>query len=157
MAYPRYSKGAKVDLGLIPILIVAALAVLIVAFSIVLFAFRRECEPNHLMVVYGKLGGGKTHVVLKEGSRFVWPIIQDYVYVSRTPLNVTDEQGNSIAVVRVGADEELMENAAVNLAGLDRDEIARLAREVMIASGHPDDPAGVDEELRKLGLVLLKS
>ena len=144
-----------IDSILVPLVATFALPLAFLLY-VVLFR-RRECEPNHLLVVYGKLPGGRTHLVLKEGSRIVWPIIQDYVYLSRAPLNVTDEKGGSIAVVRVGADEELMDNAAVNLLGLERDEIAKLAREVMLASGHPDDPAGVEEELRKLGLVLLKS
>jgi uncharacterized membrane protein YqiK len=146
-----------VELGSILIPLVSILAVPALFLIVVLAFCRRECEPNHLLVVYGKLRGGRTHVVLKEGSRIVWPIIQDYVYISRAPLNVTDENGTSIAVVRVGADEELMGNAAVNLLGLERDEIARLAREVILASGHPDDSPAVEEELRKLGLVLMKS
>ena len=145
------------DLELIPILLIAAIVVAIVVVLLVCMRCYRECEPNHLMVVFGKLSGGRSYVVMREGARFVWPVIQDYVYLSRAPLNVTDENGSSIAVVRVGADEEMMDNAAVNLAGLEREEIAELARTVILESGYPDESCAVEEELHKLGLVLLKS
>lgn len=141
-----------------PILVAAVAGALVLVVVLVWLTSRyRECPPNHLMVVYGRMGGGATHVVLREGGRFVWPIIQDSLTMSRAPLNVVDEEGQSIAVVRIGGTDDLLENAAVQLVDLERDEIARMARDVLVSTGHPDDPAATEAELHRLGLVLLKS
>ena len=141
-----------------PIVIAAAAAGVLIFVVILVWMVRyRKCPPNHMMVVYGRMGGGATHVVLKEGGRFVWPLIQDSLTISRAPLNVVDEEGQSIAVVRIGNTDDLLENAAIQLVDLERDEIARMARDILVSTGHPDDPTATQTELHRLGLVLMKS
>ena len=48
----------------------------------------RRCPSNRVLVVYGKVGGSKTARCIHGGGVMVWPVIQDYVYMSLEPMTI---------------------------------------------------------------------
>ena len=59
-------------------------------FVLILFLASRykRCSSNQILVVYGKVGGGKSSRCMHGGGAFIWPLIQDYNYLDLTPLTI---------------------------------------------------------------------
>ena len=102
----------------------------------------RRCPADKLMVVYGKGTGNQAARCYHGGAVFVFPVVQDYDFIELKPYTIEKTQtvrasGNvpfqlSLrAVVAVSDDEEVMQNAAERLLGLEREEISGLAAEVI--------------------------
>ena len=104
----------------------------------------RRCPGNRLLVIYGKTGGaGYTQKVIHGGAAFVWPLFQDYAYLSLDPLQIEVPLRGALSIenirvnvpsvftVAVSTDEGVMHNAAVRLLGLPRQEIEKLASDII--------------------------
>ena len=48
----------------------------------------KRCPSNRVLVIYGKVGGGNTAKCIHGGAAFVWPLIQDYAYLSLEPIQI---------------------------------------------------------------------
>ncbi|MEM6855265.1 MAG: hypothetical protein AAF593_12735, partial [Planctomycetota bacterium] len=79
----------------------------------------------------------------------VWPLVQDYAWLSTEPITVDFPNGDRL-VVQVGSDEPTVNHAAEQLLGLRSEEILQLVRDHLLQAG-PD--ANLDESLGKIGLV----
>jgi flotillin len=136
----------------------ALFAVLMAVFLITFFASRyKRCPPDMILVVYGKEGEGKlVRCLVGGGGAMIWPIIQDYAYLSLTPLalEIADEEigpgradGPNRFNVAISRNPEIAENAALRLLNMSPDEIAQLARDLIRGAlqGH----AGGFEEIRE--------
>lgn len=122
--------------------VVAILAVLFVAFASIAMRFKR-CPSDKILVVYGKVGGGKSAECHHGGAAFVWPIIQDYQYLDLTPLPIDirlegalskqNIRVNTPSTFTVGISTEpgVMENAAERMLGLDMEHIKELAKDII--------------------------
>lgn len=103
----------------------------------------RRCPSDKILVVYGKVGGGKSAACYHGGASLVWPIIQDYQYLDLTPMPIEiGLQGalskqnirvNTPSTFTVGISTEpgVMENAAERLLGLGMQEIKELAKDII--------------------------
>lgn len=163
------------------------LIVLVVFFTVLVFGFLllfvkryQRCPANRVLVIYGKLGGGRSLRCLHGGAAFVLPLIQDFAWLDLEPVEVelppgvADRPPAGVAVPRsftvaVGTTPELMNAAAQRLLGLTPDEVRRRARDVIAGTveralvapaGTPDDfLAALEPALRRdlagLGLVLV--
>ncbi len=74
-------------------LIAMAIGIILIAlmfFTFVwLFARRyKRCPSNRILVIYGKTGEGEPAKVIHGGGTFVWPLIQDYEYLSLDPIQI---------------------------------------------------------------------
>ena len=49
---------------------------------------RRRCPSNRVLVIYGKAGGGEASKCIHGGAAFVWPLIQDFAYLSLEPIQI---------------------------------------------------------------------
>ena len=169
------------------IVMIAVFAAL-VAFSFLLMIVKRyrRCPSNQVLVVYGKVGGGQSSNCLHGGGAFVWPLIQDYAYLSLEPLQIEIPLSGalsaenirvnvpSVFTVAIGTEYEVMQNAAIRLLGLVRQQIMDQARDIIfgqmrqviagleIENINRDRDAfrssiqdGLEPELRKIGLVLI--
>lgn len=65
----------------------AVIATLFIFLVAVLTRYRR-CPSDKILVVYGKVGGGKSADCHHGGAAFVWPVFQDYQYLDLTPLPI---------------------------------------------------------------------
>ena len=74
---------------------VAILFVFVLLYS--LFKRYRRCPADHILVVYGKVGGkGQSAKCIHGGAAFIWPIIQDYEYLDLTPIPIEVDLKNAI-------------------------------------------------------------
>lgn len=64
------------------------IAALTAAAIAVCMACYKRCPSNRILVVYGKVGQGRSSKCLHGGGVFVVPLIQDYSYLSLEPLKI---------------------------------------------------------------------
>jgi flotillin len=103
----------------------------------------RRCPSDKILVVYGKVGGGKSAKCLHGGATFVIPVVQDYQYLDLTPIPIDIKLEGALSkqnirvntpssfMVGISTEPGVMENAAERLLGLDMDEIKDLARDII--------------------------
>lgn len=68
----------------IPIAGVVAL-VIVTHFLYAVTRYKR-CPSNRILVVFGKVSGGRSAMCLQRGGALIWPVIQDYQYMSLEPI-----------------------------------------------------------------------
>lgn len=125
----------------ITVLIVIAVVLLFILFATIIRRYRR-CPSDKILVVYGKTGGGSAKCI-HGGGKFVWPVIQDYAYLSLTPISIDANLTNALSrqnirvdvpcrfTVGISTEPDSMNNAAERLLGLSADEIQELARDIL--------------------------
>jgi flotillin len=125
-------------------IIVAVLVVAAILITIMAYASRyRKCPSDRIMVIYGKTAGGKAAVTIHGGAKFVWPVFQDYGYLSLRPMQIEVNLDNalcnqnirinvpSIFTVGISTESAIMGNAAERLFGQHPDAIADLAKDII--------------------------
>ena len=119
----------------------------IIVFAFILLAWvamrYRRCPSDKILVVYGKVSGGKSADCHHGGAAFVWPVIQDYQYLDLTPLPIDirlegalskqNIRVNTPSTFTVGISTEpgVMENAAERMLGLNMEHIKELAKDII--------------------------
>lgn len=119
--------------------------VVLTLFSLVLFAARRfkRCPSNRVLVIYGKVGDGKSARCIHGGAAWVVPLIQDYAYLSLEPIQIAIPLKDalsaenirvevpSVFTVAIGTQPEIMQNAAIRLLGLNIAQIKQQAEDII--------------------------
>jgi len=127
-----------------------SLTILITLGALALFALfitfikrYKRCPSDKILVVYGKVGGKSTAKTIHGGAAFIWPIIQDYEFLDLRPMNIDVNLTNALSkqnirvdvpsnfTVAISTDQADMKNAAERLLGMNRQEIASLARDII--------------------------
>jgi len=123
-------------------LIIAAIIVAVVLFVSIINRYRR-CPSDKILVVYGTTGNRGSAKCIHGGGTFVWPIIQDYAYLSLTPISIDANLTNALSrqnirvdvpsrfTVGISTDPEYMTAAAERLLGLTPGQIQELARDIL--------------------------
>ncbi len=123
-------------------LLAIAIAVAIVLFISIVNRYRR-CPSDKILVVYGTTGNKGSAKCIHGGGTFVWPIIQDYAYLSLTPISIDANLTNALSgqnirvdvpsrfTVGISTDPEYMPAAAERLLGLSAVQIQELARDIL--------------------------
>lgn len=126
----------------IAILLGAALvlAALGVSMALMVRCYKR-CPPNKMLVVFGQ-GIPDGMKVLMSGAALVWPLIQDYAYLSLEPrkIGVVLEKGLSrdndrvtvsgSLVVAISKQPNLARNAAERMLGIDDRVMENMVKEI---------------------------
>src|SRR5574344_325278 len=127
--------------GNVTILVVIAVVLVFILFATIIRRYRR-CPSDKILVVYGKTGGGSAKCI-HGGGKFVWPVIQDYAYLSLTPISIDANLTNALSrqnirvdvpcrfTVGISTDPESMVAAAERLLGLTAGQIQELARDIL--------------------------
>jgi flotillin len=123
--------------------------VLILVAAVMFFAQRyKRCPPDQIMVIYGRTektaeGRPKPSKTLHGGAALVWPLIQDYAYISLKPMtiNINLEKALSLQNIRinvpstftigVSTEPAIMANAAERLLMFKPDDIEEMAKEII--------------------------
>ncbi len=127
------------------ILGVAAFFVVVILFSLLVLLNQRykRCPSNRVLVIYGKVGRGDSARCVHGGASFVWPLIQDYAYLSLEPMQIEVPLRGALSMenirvnvpsvftVAVGTTPEVMQNAAIRLLGLDFEQIKQQASDII--------------------------
>ena len=64
---------------------------LVFAFGFILLVTRyKRCASDEILVVYGRVSGGRASRCIHGGATLVWPLIQDYDYLDlkQIPINI---------------------------------------------------------------------
>jgi flotillin len=127
------------------LLIVAIVAFFVIIFFTVLYLasrFRR-CPSDKILVVYGKVEKGRSSRTMHGGGAFIWPLIQDYAYLSLTPMTISIPLEGALSLqnirinvpstftVGISTQPEIMSNAAERLLGLGSQQIEDMAKEII--------------------------
>ena len=118
---------------------------IIVAFVMMMAIINRyrRCPSDKILVVYGTTGNRGSAKCVHGGGTFVWPIIQDYAYLSLTPISIDANLTNALSrqnirvdvpcrfTVGISTDPECMNNAAERLLGQTAHQIQELARDIL--------------------------
>lgn len=126
------------------IAVIATFAALIFfSFVILLVKQFKRCPSNRVLVIYGRTGKGQASRTIHGGAAFVWPLIQDYAYLSLEPIQIevplrgalSSENIRvnvpSVFTVAIDTKPEVMQNAAVRLLGLTAPEVRKQAEEMI--------------------------
>lgn len=104
----------------------------------------RRCPSNRILVIYGKVGGARTAKCIHGGGVMVWPVVQDYQYMSLEPMTIEIDLSSALSkknirvnvpstfTIGISTNPEIMQNAAERLLGLPDNEIAAQARDIIL-------------------------
>jgi flotillin len=125
-------------------LIMIALGAIAVFGMIVGYIKRlRKCSSDELLVVWGSGTKGKGAKIIHGGMEFVWPVVQEFKYLSLTPIPIGIELEGALSkqnirinvpsnfMVQIDPTPEIAQNAAKSLLSLTRAQIAKLAEEII--------------------------
>jgi flotillin len=123
--------------------VIGAFAILLF-FTLVFVSSRyRRCPSDKILVIYGKVQKGRSSKTMHGGGAFIWPLIQDYQYLSLTPLTINIDLRNALSqqnirinvpstfTVGIHTEPVIMSNAAVRLLGLKPQLIEAMAKEII--------------------------
>ena len=116
--------------------------ILVFLFVAIINRYRR-CQSDKVLVIYGNRGTSKSAKCVHGGGAFVWPIIEDYAYLSLTPIGIDANLTNALSkqnirvdvpcrfTVGISTDPESMLAAAERLLGQSAQQIQELARDIL--------------------------
>jgi flotillin len=119
--------------------VVALLFITLLAF----ISRYRRCPSDRVLVVYGRVGAGRSARCLHGGAAFVWPVIQDYQYLDLRPMSIDIQLNNALSkqnirvsvpstfTIGVTTDADKMGNAAERLLGMSNVQMTQLAKEII--------------------------
>jgi len=117
--------------------------ILILVGGFLLSRYKR-CPSNRVLVIYGKVGKGKSAKCVHGGGAFVLPIIQDWKYLHLSPLPIEIDLRGALSkqnirintpstfTVGVSTRPEIMVNAAERLLALSDDEVRTQAVDIIL-------------------------
>lgn len=131
--------------GAMGLWMIAIVAFILLLVSTLLFLASRykRCPSDRILVVYGKVGRDQSSRCIHGGGTFVWPLIQDYAYMSLTPMSIGIPLQNALSLqnirinvpstftVGISTDKAIMNNAAERLLRLQPREIEDMAKEII--------------------------
>lgn len=127
-------------------LVIAIIAFILVIMSAVIMMVSRykRCPSDMILVVTGRTGNGEPFRCIHGGGVLIWPMIQDYRFISLAPYtvpvsiqNVPTKNGECVDLtgsftVGVSTRPDLMKIAAERLLSLTGHEIESLAEEIYL-------------------------
>lgn len=134
------SNGLVIFGGIVAVVAVVALIVFIVNRY-------RKCPSDKILVIWGALlggGGERSSKCIHGGGAFVWPLVQDYAYMSLTPLTINISLSGALSkqnirinvpssfTVQISPDDDIMGNAADCLLNQTSDAIEDMARNIIL-------------------------
>ncbi len=108
----------------------------------------KRCPANKVLVIYGKTGSkadgqAKSAKCIHGGAAFVWPLIQDFAFLSLEPIQIEVKLEDALSLqnirvnipsvftIAVSTDPAEMANAAERLLGMNEQAIKSMALEII--------------------------
>lgn len=129
-----------------PAIIVGMIVLTVLAllsFAILLVKNYKRCSSNQVLVIFGKTTKGQAAKTVHGGAAFIWPLIQDYRYLSLEPIQIEIPLRGALSIenirvnvpsvftVAIGTQPDVMTNAAIRLLDLSTQEIRQQAEEII--------------------------
>src|SRR5688572_22074136 len=122
----------------------AVLALALILGLVLLFVARyKRCPANRVLVISGRVGGDESARCISGGGAFVWPVVQEYAYLSLEPMQINIPLKDalsfenirvavpSVFTVAVGSESEVRQNAAMRLLGRPQEAIMKDAQDII--------------------------
>ncbi len=125
------------------LILIGAIVAILFIILVSLATRYKKCPSDRILVVYGRVGTGKSAQCYHGGAAFIWPIIQDYQYLNLTPLPIDIKLEGALSkqnirvntpstfTVGIATEPGVMENAAERLLGLTMQHITELAKDII--------------------------
>src|SRR5277367_1368927 len=128
------------------ILIMGLVGGFVLVIFIGVFAFMtryKRCPSDRILVIYGRVGEGRSARCMHGGAAFVLPIIQDYQFLDLRPMSIDIQLNNALSkqnirvsvpstfTIGITTDPDKMGNAAERLLGFNSAQITQLAKEII--------------------------
>ena len=138
LAAARQSQGTST---FVTLLVVLAIVLFVTVLTVA--RFYKRCPSDRILVIYGKVAGGRSAHCIHGGGAFIIPLVQDYAYIGLTPMTINIPLQNALSfqnirinvpstfTVGVSTDPAVMVNAAERLLGLRADAIEGMAKEII--------------------------
>ena len=124
---------------------VAVIAGAALVFSTLVFVASRykRCPSDQILVIFGRVEKGMSSKTMHGGGAFIWPLVQDYAFLSLTPMTISIPLENALSLqnirihvpstftVGVSTSPEVMSNAAERLLHLGAAQIEDMAKEII--------------------------
>jgi flotillin len=139
--FPLFALSEGVVVGVV----ILAILIAMIFFStiILLKSNYKRCSSNQVLVIFGKTRKGQAAKTVHGGAAFVWPLFQDYRYLSLDPIQIEIPLRGALSIenirvnvpsvftVAVGTGPDVMTNAAIRLLELSTPEIRQQAEEII--------------------------
>ncbi|KKN95097.1 hypothetical protein LCGC14_0181660 [marine sediment metagenome] len=125
------------------VILVLLLAGIGLGVMMMFFSRYKRCPSNRILVIYGKTGRGAAKCI-HGGAAFVWPLIQAYDYLDLEPFVLPIDLSSALSqenirvtvpttvTAAVSNQPGVMENAAIRLLGLSRQQIQDQAQDIIL-------------------------
>ena len=143
MTLPLILADAGTVAAIVAVILIFMVIILFTIFITLLKQFKR-CPSNRVLVIFGRTGkGGQASKTIHGGAAFVWPLVQDYAYLSLEPIQIEVPLRGalsaenirvnvpSVFTVAIDTKPDVMQNAAVRLLGLTTQEVRKQAEEMI--------------------------
>ena len=125
--------------------VLALIAFVMLIFFTILFlaGHYKRCPSDMILVTFGRVRKGRSSKTLHGGGAFVWPLIQDYAFLSLTLITINIPLENALSLqnirihvpstfaVGVSTTPEIMSNAAERILHLQQPAIEEMAKEII--------------------------
>lgn len=129
----------------LPLLSIAVIVFVLLMFFAVMFMAARykRCPSDKILVISGRVGKGMSSKSMHGGGAFIWPVVQEYRFMSLTPLTINIPLQNALSqqnirinvpstfTVGISTQPEIMANAAERLLNLNPPQIEAMAKEII--------------------------
>ncbi|MBC8413429.1 MAG: flotillin family protein [Nitrospira sp.] len=128
------------NLWILPVL---AFIILFISTLVFLASRFKRCPSDEILVVYGRVGEGQSANCIHGGGVMVWPLIQDYAFISLTPMTISIPLQNALSLqnirinvpstftVGISTEPGIMTNAAERLLNQEKADIEEMAKEII--------------------------
>ena len=124
--------------------VVATIVMLVLFVLTMLTRQYRRCPSNRILVVYGKVAGSRAAKCMHGGGTFIIPLLQSYAYLNLEPMTIEIDLSAALSkknirvnvpstfTIGISTAPDIMNNAAERLLGLNDDEVAAQARDIIL-------------------------
>jgi flotillin len=131
------------DLNLTYVYLIGGAVLLFFTAFIAFLTRYKRCPSDRVLVIYGRVGEGRSARCMHGGAAFVLPIVQDYQFLDLRPMSIDIQLNNALSkqnirvsvpstfTIGVTTDPDKMGNAAERLLGLNSGQIMQLAKEII--------------------------
>ena len=125
-----------------PVVVIGLVAIIFSTFVFLATRYKR-CPSDKILVIYGKVADNRSARCMHGGGSLVLPLIQDYAYLSLTPMTISIPLQNALSLqnirinvpstftVGISTDPKIMNNAAERLLNLSSSAMEDMAKEII--------------------------
>ncbi len=108
------------------------------------FSRYKMCPSDKILIIYGKVGEGKSAKCIHGGATFIVPLIQSYAFMDLNPINIDVPLKGALSsqnirvdvpasfIIGISTQPAIMQNAASRLLGRSRMDIQQLGSEIIM-------------------------